>query len=417
MIKLNTVLNELSLQDYCKIFDKDWDKSEALLDTPYFLTEKYIIENAKLTGLDDASIASIVKTAKKVNVSPMLKRLFIHAHYLLFICLDSPDDIAINFPDMQNVLNDEGFTYNLLLTLSGMDISKKYFKNLGIPADVASGAFKDISLWVSHFRNNFGYIGLNPEMLNWERGLMRGTLFRLGRLQFNIRPFTGNILVFKNKKTNQVQALVKKGIDINSLGLFDGVNEIFDKEAWKSDMLRDKQQVSGNPVTPQGNVLHKTICLKFSEWDEVLVPKDPILEIHIPAGESLNIQNCVNSINYSIKFFAKYFPEKTYKGWACYSWLLDNQYEKILPKSANILKFMQEFYLFPIDASGEDSYKRIFGENGIKNGIINAPRKSSMQRSVAEFIENGGKLRAGGGFFLKNDLPWGKQVYRQFKLL
>jgi len=413
-MELKTVLKELSLEEYGKVFKKHWDESEDLFNSTDILSEKFIEKNAKLAGIDDETITHIIEVAKKIDNSPALKRLFIHIHYLFFICSES-SDIDGNLPEMEKVLNEEGFTYNLLLAVSGVNIAQKHFDSLNMPQDVADGAIEDISLWIPHFKNNLGVIGLTTRILLWERDLFKGKLYRLGRLQFDIRPFEGKIIALRNKKTNQVQALLDNGIAINSSGQFNGVNGIFDTAgAWTSSLVRDDQQVRGNPVSPQGNIKHKTICLNLSEWHEVLAPGDPILDTHIPAGGNFNVQSCAESLNYAMEFFAKYFPNKSFKGWACHSWFLDNQYEMILSEHSNILKFQRELYLYPINEGGEDSYWRIFGENGMKDGIKNAPRNNSMQKAVAEFIEQGSKLSAGGGFFLKDDIKEiGSQHYRK----
>jgi len=411
-MELKAILKELSIEDCYKNLKKEWNQSETLLDTTDILSAKFISENAKLAGIDNETIVYIIEFAKKINNNPSLKRLFIHMHYMFFISPDYIKNIANNSLKMENILKEKGFSYNLLLALSGVNVCKQYFNSLSMPKDVSEGTIKDISLWVTHFKNNLGVTGLNTRMLLWECGLLKGKLYRLGRLQFNIRPFKGKVIAFRNKKTNLVQALLDDGIAINTSGQFDGVNGVFDKAgAWTSSLVRNNQQVSGNPVSPQGNAQNKTLCLNLSEWDEVLAPGDPIIDTHIPAGEKLDIQTCAKSMQYAIKFFAKYFPDKSFKGWACHSWFLDNQYEMILPEHSNILKFQRELYLYPINEGGEDSYWRIFGENGMKDGIEKAPRNNSMQRAIAEFIEKGGKLRAGGGFFLKDDMLWGKQVY------
>ena len=411
-MELKAILKELSIEDCYKNLKKEWNKSEGLLDTTNVLSMKFISKNAKLAGIDNETIVYIIEFAKKINNNPSLKRLFIHMHYMFFISPDYIKNIANNSLKMENILKEKGFSYNLLLALSGVNVCKQYFNSLSMPKDVSEGAIKDISLWVTHFKNNLGVTGLNTRMLLWECGLLKGKLYRLGRLQFNIRPFKGEIIVFRKKGTNQVQALVNDGIAINSSGQFDGVNGVFDKTgAWTSKLLCNEQQIIGNPVSSLGYIQHETICLKRNEWDEVLTTGDLILDTHIPAGGNFNVQSCGESLNYAIKFFAKHFPEKTFKGLACHSWFLDNQYEKILPENSNIIKFQRELYLYPINEGGEDSYWRIFGENGMKGGIKKAPRNNSMQKAVAEFIEKGGKLRAGGGFFLKDDIPWGNQVY------
>jgi len=412
-MELKTVLKELSLESYQEGFAQDWNESETLFNTTEILSEKFIIECAKLSCIDNDTIDCIIKAAQRINDFSSLKRVFVHTHYLLFLC----NEPIVNLPEMEKELGDAGYEYNLLLALSGVMQSKKYFKDLNMPKDVAEGAFKDISLWVKHYKNNLGIAGLTTRTLRWECSLLKGKLFRIGRLQFNIMPFEGNIVVYRNKLTNQVQALAADGIELNLSGQFFGVDGELDKTGvWTSRLLRNEQQVSGNPVSPLGNIEHKIISLNLSEWDEVLAHGDSVLDTHIPAGESFTPQACADSLNCAIEFFAKYFPEKHFKGWACHSWFLDNQYETILSENSNIVKFQRELYLYPISESGEDSYWRIFGENGMKNGIKNAPRNTSMQKAVAEFIEKGGKLRAGGGFFLKDDTPWGRQFYRKMGL-
>lgn len=409
----NTFVKELSLERYRETLFREWGKSGSLNFITGFLSREYIIGAAEITGIDNDFVGKIIDTAEEIKNSANLKRLFAHQHYLLFISRNSPENIASSFPDMCNILGNQGFTYNLLLALSGMESTKAYFESLKMPEDVMLGALKDIGIWVKHFHDNHGVIGISPLILKWERGLMRGSLYRLGRLQFTIRPFDGRILVFRNKNGNKVQALVQGDIPINSAGQFDGVDNHFDAKAWQSVLVREEKLITGNPVTPGGKVLSETLSLNLNDWDEVLTQGDQILDIHIPAGRDFNIQTCREAIDYSIDFFARYFPDKPFKGWACHSWFLDNQYEKILSGHSNILDFQHELYLYPTDAGGSEAYKRIFGERGIKDGIAKILQGSSMQKAVAGFIEKGGRLRTGGGFFLKEDLPWGRQVYKQ----
>jgi hypothetical protein len=325
-------------------------------------------------------------------------------------------NIGEDLPDMESAMGAEGATFLLLLALSGIPKSREYFKKMQMPQDVADWAVKDISLWCAHFKKNKGFVGLTPRILGWECGLLRGKLYRLGRLQFNIRPFSGHLRAYRNKASGEVLALAEDSLKLNSDGQFDGVDGVFDPNAWISVFRLENGKAEGNPVSPLGFVKRETVALDLDEWEEALVSGDPILDTHIPAGAAMTVEACADSFNRALEFFPKYFPDKTFKGWACESWFLDVQYEKILPETSNILNFQREYYLFPEKESGEESYWRVFGEDGMKDGIENAPRNSSMQRAVAEFIENGGRLRAGGAFFLKDDLPYGRQVYRNSAL-
>ena len=66
---------------------------------------------------------------------------------------------------------------------------------------------------------------------------------------------------------------------------------------------------------------------------------DPIMEIHIPAGEKLDIAKCHESLNWARSFFGEYFPEYKYDYFTCNSWLLDEDLKEFLPESSNIIRF------------------------------------------------------------------------------
>ena len=64
-----------------------------------------------------------------------------------------------------------------------------------------------------------------------------------------------------------------------------------------------------------------------------------VVEVHIPEGGKLLIEDCKRSLDLAREFFAKYFPEKPFKVFTCSSWLLDKTLEKYLAPSSNVLNF------------------------------------------------------------------------------
>ncbi len=380
--------------------------------TPLILRDRFIIECSQLAGLGEDVIEKLLIIARGISADQYLCNFFVYSNYLLFCGDDNLGDRIKDFPDMKAYMQEDGPGFLALLALSGISNCKKIFKNMKIPDDVIEGAFKDIAIWIEHFKNNLGIIGITPRILIWERNILLGKLYRLGRLQFGIKPFQGEIIAFRNESTDQVIALAKDGIALNSEGQFAGIS---DKKKWISKLVAKDNVVYGNPVSPSGYIKHETVNLNLSKWKEVLAPGDLILDTHIPAGKGFNIEACIKSFDYAVKFFKKYFPDKNIKAWSCHSWFLDNQYISLLPANSNIIKFQKEMYLYPINEGGEDSYWRIFGENAMKNGISKLPKNSFLQKVVAEFIEQGGKLRSGGGFFLIDDLPFGRCCYIQNK--
>lgn len=71
--------------------------------------------------------------------------------------------------------------------------------------------------------------------------------------------------------------------------------------------------------------------------------KDPILEIHIPKGDKLTVEECEKSLTLAKEFFAKFFPDHKYKYFTCDSWLLDENLKKYLNEKSNILQFANMF--------------------------------------------------------------------------
>src|SRR4030042_3606114 len=97
-------------------------------------------------------------------------------------------------------------------------------------------------------------------------------------------------------------------------------------------------------------------------------------------------------------FYPKYFPDNPFVGFTCYSWILDHQFERLLPPASNLVRFQKEVYLFPIRSGGSGPLETVFG---FKPGDIRkAPRGTTMQRAFAELIEKGGHFHGGGCFLL-----------------
>ena len=70
---------------------------------------------------------------------------------------------------------------------------------------------------------------------------------------------------------------------------------------------------------------------------------DNVIEVHIPEGEKLTVEDCEKSFNLAKDFFAEHFPEYKYEYFTCDSWLLDENLKKYLNENSNILKFASVF--------------------------------------------------------------------------
>ncbi len=124
---------------------------------------------------------------------------------------------------------------------------------------------------------------------------------------------------------------------------------------------------------------------------EFVVDGDRLLyHVHIPADANL----AVADLDAIYPFTEKYFPDKANGTVCCYSWLLSSELRKLLPESANIIKFQNQF--------------KIIFENKDDNGGIGwiynkempyeeLPEDTTLRRNMKEHLLSGGKVGAGFG--------------------
>ena len=127
---------------------------------------------------------------------------------------------------------------------------------------------------------------------------------------------------------------------------------------------------------------------------------DNVIEIHIPATSSLDVDDCKKSINNSKEFFAKYYPEFAYDSYTCHSWLLDTSLIEILKPDSNIISFQNLFKII----QQEESYGilcYVFKRNTTLFNLNNLKPYNSFSEKVIERIKNGGKFFISYGFLNK----------------
>ncbi len=378
-----------------------------------FLTPEKVAENFQYTGVDGELLPEVRKLAADVNGGPELSRWFWHQHYVLEGELTKVSEVQ-KFPLLKNLLGEKAFTYNFLLSLSLIPKALEFHGARGIPEKVTRDTFADMAVWVRHNQNTLNVFGLSERHLGWTQSYLRGMLFQLGRLQYNQASLGFKAVVFRNRETGVLLTVSEPEVEYNSEGLRDGADDNWDKTGgWLSEYKERGGKLVANPILPTGFAMRKTVILDLSEWEKIMDTESPMLNIHIPAeGGAMTVEACADSIQQATEFFPKYFPEYSFKGFKCYSWFLDISFEKFLAETSNIIKFQRAGYLVPTAGGSEETLLRVFGEQVKKTGLAAAPRKSSMQRAVAEFVESGGQLRPGGCFVLTEDLPWGSNKYR-----
>ncbi len=382
----------------------NWDKTSSQLpplEKIEFIQDNFIRENAEKANISAPIIIQIIKQKKLLTKDAETLSFLWHCHQIINEG-DNGREMAEAMPELENIPPESKGTFFILLAISGFPKAIVHWKDKGLPQNILLETYKDLNVWVEYYYREFNLIGIKKRALGWMQAHFNATLFKLGRLQFNVpRPFGNYLYILKDKKNN-LRYLSAEGKKYNCNGLIDGVDDIWDEDGgWISTLKIDKNQITGNEINRKGYVEKNLTTFRLDDWKIILRPGDLVINIHIPAGEPLATDACRKSLSMANNFFAKYFSTKEHKAFVCYSWLLDSQLKGILKSDSNIIRFQKLGQIFPMSGTS-DAIERIFGPHSTKDNIYSQTHQSSIQKTVAKFIDNGGILRNGGLIILRD---------------
>ena len=137
------------------------------------------------------------------------------------------------------------------------------------------------------------------------------------------------------------------------------------------------------------------ILEKAIDEDRVKLPKgSKVLNVHIPAGEKMDYEACIESFKAAEEFFGD-----TYEAYMCDSWLLSPVLKEFLPKTSNIIRFQNLFHVFEMNYDFPQGEERIFKD--VRTDKENYPENSSLQKKAKEYVLSGKDLGIGVGAFYK----------------
>ena len=120
-----------------------------------------------------------------------------------------------------------------------------------------------------------------------------------------------------------------------------------------------------------------------------------VIYVHIPQGERLGREKCLESFKMAEEFFQKHFPDYEYKRYFCESWLLYEGNKDFMAEDSNILAFASLFdhcYSMRVDVQ---TIERVFGKRRLFKR--NYPESTALQRSLKKYMLSGGRAGIGIG--------------------
>ena len=412
-MKLEEVLSALHEMAALEAVRPAWDESMSLLPAvrPSFLTPDEFSSSREWSGFSQSVEPALEATARRIAEDPALLRLAWHGYRRLYYGADSS---FAKWPKLETALGDSSDVFYLLIALGMVPLMREYHRSIGVPEEVTretSQQVRSMSLYYARARG--GRLGLFRKQIGWLRNYVRQNLyFRFGRLEFWAAANTPHVLVFRHRKSRAVVALAEEGITFDSQGDVAQAEAAATPAAWKSTLLFSDSAVAGYPVSPLGAAVRRKVELLLADWQRVLAKGDPVLQMHIPADGRFTPEACIGSMRRAVAFFRRHFPDRSPAAITCHSWMFSPHLEEILPPSSNLVRCMRELYLHPFGGRSTDSLWYVFLQEEFNPAT--APRDTSLQRGILDWLAGGNTWHDGGMFILTDDLDqFGTQQYRR----
>lgn len=120
---------------------------------------------------------------------------------------------------------------------------------------------------------------------------------------------------------------------------------------------------------------------------------DNLIFVHIPQGEKLDYDACVQSLNDAKAFFSVHFPEYNFKYFFTETWLLYSKNIDFMSADSNIIKFQSLFEHHYDFAYEGQAIERVFGKRRLIKK--NYPENTTLQISLKKYMLSGGRAGLG----------------------
>jgi len=381
--------------------------------SPIFLSATELDQNATAAGLDPATRAALLALAERISATAAHQQCAEALHAEVY----QAQSIPIH-PSPAALFGDEVHKLYLLIAVDAIRQLRAVHQERGIPETITRESYGAISMCAQRFAEaHNGAIGVEDWVLrSWIGGTVAsGNLYRLGRLEFILEPFQGDIRLYRHKLSGEQQALAEAGVRFTAEGYrpftyqestythygWPPVAETAD--GWVATIDEDEHYFTGTPISPHGYALPTPQRLAKADWEPILRNGDTVLSMHIPNFMPLRLDLLRASLQRALDFFPRYHPETPFNAFVCSSWIFNTQWRDMLPPSSNLLAFQRQGYLYPLPSSGAGAIYFLFGKRLID--LATAPQDTTLRRAVIAHMQTGGQLRSGGFLLLPADLP------------
>jgi hypothetical protein len=387
------------------------------------LNPERLAEWCELIAIPAEAAAALRETAAQVNSQPDLRAVFDAFHEKTTLRGEWHREwSALDFDPLVSArLGEDASLFYLLGYLSGLPQTWEVYQRRGVGLDIFKATLLDFRFFIEDYHDLHGRWGFSEFPWMWRH--LTADLFRLGRLQYMLAPFSGGVTALRRRAgkapspgsqalgsplllADPAQALREDGCAW-AAGQPGGYHAVPGPGSWFPAFESGPDGWRGHPVSPYGQAQRSEVFLPASEWEVVLQKGDVVLDLHIPRKDPLNEETCGASYAAALAFFARVFPERPPRALFCHTWMFSPQLQQILPPTSNLVRFQREFYLYPSAGSLGFLWSFVFGPKYPERAA--APRDTSLRRAVLDWLDQGGEIFDLPGLMFHPPAEWGSQ--------
>lgn len=270
-----------------------------------------------------------------------------------------------------------------LTVLSALPVALERYRKQGTPEEIIAATL-DFS--------NLKTTGLQPVQLNYCRRYYRADIYRLGRFHFTLSGSKRNLpaLLINKRDRSQKVLLANDQTLYDEDGFMNTATPV-----WIARCTIADNKIQGHVINPDGTVRREQTVFDLTEWSLQYGARE-LIDMHIPAGGGMTPELSKTSLQKAFEFFGS-----KYQVIFCDSWIFNPDLRN-LAGTGNITSLSQMGSLFTTDSTGKDGMFFLFGTES--DDPAKLPRNTTLQRSVIDFMQRGGKLRSSGIFFYADEI-------------
>jgi hypothetical protein len=370
-----------------------------------FLDRAALARRVQEAGLAPDRVEALSAMAATIAADPALTAWAWYLHHRVFVAPEH--GVPWGMPSLASRLGDRAGHLFLLLSLEFAPRLRAYHAKLGYPAEVSSETIQQLASYESNHQRGIGGPGMYPPQFSWLATYLVQPFVRLGRFEYQLHEYGGGVQAHKRNSDGAVLALADDATRVNDAGLLvkrDAPADI----GWTTRLDETADAVVGFAIDPGGRILKREVRLSKAEWRPCLKRGDTVLDLHIPAGGSMDWTSMTTSLRRASEFFPQHHADRPFRALVVTTWFMDPRLADLVPSDSNPLKLQRAAYLYPTSPD-PDSLWFVFLRPVSSSPPASLPGDTSLQRTLRSFLEKGGVWHGGGFFLLAEDMADAKE--------